>query len=69
MSHFLFFFTQLQSLGRLRTSVAAKLFDAGILSIPSNLYQFLWVTEFPLFSMETDDNGSNNSQVFSVVTS
>ena len=45
---------QLLALGRLRTSIASELSNNRLLNIPSDVYELLWVTDFPLFSIVDD---------------
>lgn len=48
----------LLALGRLRTSIASELSNNRLLNIPSDVYELLWVTDFPLFSIVDDsENG------------
>ncbi|KAJ2358999.1 aspartate--tRNA ligase msd1 [Coemansia sp. RSA 2618] len=43
------------TLGRLRTLAARLMQEKGMLDIPNDRFDFLWVEEFPLFTREVDD--------------
>ncbi|KAJ2493291.1 aspartate--tRNA ligase msd1 [Coemansia sp. RSA 2050] len=43
------------TLGRIRSLAAKVLQEKGALAIPSDMYNFLWVEDFPLFTRESDD--------------
>ncbi|KAJ1734835.1 aspartate--tRNA ligase msd1 [Coemansia biformis] len=43
------------TLGRVRSLAAGLLRDRGLLAIPADRFDFLWVEEFPLFTREADD--------------
>ncbi|KAJ2024701.1 aspartate--tRNA ligase msd1 [Coemansia sp. S85] len=43
------------TLGRVRSLAAKALQEKGALTIPSDMYSFLWVEDFPLFTRESDD--------------
>ncbi|RHZ71232.1 hypothetical protein Glove_261g4 [Diversispora epigaea] len=49
-------------LGHIRSQIANILQSKGILKIPQNQYNFLWVESFPLFTQETNDNNNSSSE-------